>query len=216
VDPDITDRDSVERSARDVVKTRTSLTERDAMAFVTPGIADEAFRAGRPLSETERRMLYFSEGGPHPEKLGALVEAFEQECDEQEYERRIVALTRAARKRADRTKAVTWSAALERLKTTDDYLCAILVGADVFPSPSLSWRGIVVVLALFASAFLLPFALDAYLGHEATRDEVGFHGWLAAMTAAIVYTAGRWLCGAKRVDELIGRVLDTMFRPGRR
>jgi hypothetical protein len=64
-----------------------------------------------------------------------VVEAFEREVDEQQYERRIAGLSRAARKRAHTSQAAPWAAAIERLEATDNYLGIMLDQAGLLPSP---------------------------------------------------------------------------------
>ena len=175
-------------------------------------IADEATRAGVPLSETERKMLFFSESAPNARKFVEAVEAFEREVDEQQYGRRIARLIRAARKRAPTSQAVTWAAAIERLEATDNYLGVMLDQAGLRRSQGLSWRGIVAILTLMGAVVLLQVTIGWYVGHTPTRDEQAFFTWLAAMACAAAYLVGRWMFGAQRVDDFIGRVVDGVFR----
>ena len=85
----------------DAMKRRPSFSERDAIEFIVAEISDEASRAGRPLSETERKMLFFCESAPNAREFIDVAAAFHRECDEDEYERRIAGLIRTARRRAD-------------------------------------------------------------------------------------------------------------------
>jgi hypothetical protein len=66
------------------VKGNPSFSERDAMEFIVSEIADQAIRAGTPLSEIERKMLFFSESAPNARELGDLAEAFDREYDQDE------------------------------------------------------------------------------------------------------------------------------------
>ena len=192
-----------------------SFSERDAMAFVTTELADEAVRAGEPLTETERRMLYFSESGPDAPEFADVVDAFGRECDDSEYERRIGDLIRAARKRADPAKATTWSAALERLKASDNYLCVILGQTYGFsPETGLSWRGAFAVVVLIAGFVIFPDVLARYFGREPTNDVLFYYSWVCLTTGAVVYMAGRGLFGAERFDGFIERIIELVV--GRR
>jgi hypothetical protein len=182
------------------------------MEFIVSEIADQAIRAGTPLSETERKMLFFSESAPNARELADLAEAFDREYDQDEYERKIASLIRAARKRADKTRAAAWSAALQRLDASDRYLGAMLDETVRSQSVALSRRGVVAVLVLLAGFVLYQVGLGWYLGHTPARDEEAFYTWLAAMAFAVAYVASRWALGAGRVDGFIGRVLDVVFR----
>ena len=182
------------------------------MAFIMSEVTDEAARAGAPLSDVERRMLYFSDGPCTPADLIEVAETFEREYDENEYERRIATLIRAARKRADGDKKAMWSAAIARLENSDNYLCVILNeaigrGADL----RLSWRGGVAVVSLLVCLAAVPFLVSWFRGHPAGNDEVFFFEWAAMMTAALTYSACRWLFGARRVDGFIDRIIDAIF-----
>ena len=182
------------------------------MAFITGEVADEAARAGAPLTDVERRMLYFCEGPRTPANLIEAAETFEREYDEKEYERRIAALIRGARKRADGDKKAMWSEAVARLENSDNYLCVILNdaigrGADL----RLSWRGGVAVVSLLVCLAAVPSLVSWFRGHPAGNDEVFFFEWAAMMTAALTYGACRWVFGARRVDGFIDRIIDAIF-----
>jgi hypothetical protein len=181
------------------------------MEFIVSHIADEATRAGIPLSETERKMLFFSESAPNAREFVDVLEAFDRKCDEHEYERRIARLIRAARKRADKSQAPASAAAVERLEASDNYLVVMLDQTGAHHSQDLSWRGVVAVLTLLGAVVLLQVTIGWYVGHSPTNDEQGFFTWLAAMVVAAAYLASRWVLGAQRVEDFIGRVIDTVF-----
>lgn len=178
-------------------------------------IADEATRTGRPLSATERKMLFFSEAVPNAGEFADVVEAFDRDYDQGEYERRITHLIRAARQRADKNRAAAWRTSVERLKASDRYLSVMLeMGRD--GSPDLSWRGVVAVLMVLVGYVLFQVGLNWYLGHTPRRDERFFYTWLGAMMVAGGYLLLRWTLGSKRVDDFIGRAIDGLFKVPRR
>ena len=76
---------------------------RDAKEFLIAKIAEQAHLEGVPLSEIERKVLYFSETEWTPPDIAKVSEAFHREYDDKEYEERIARLIRAARKRAGTT-----------------------------------------------------------------------------------------------------------------
>ena len=98
------------------------------MEFIVSEIEAEAIRAGRPLREPERRMLFFSETGSGAREVA---ETFEAEGRQDEYEQRIARLIRAARQRADRQRAVAWRDAVSGLRRdTRDYSISSRVKAS--------------------------------------------------------------------------------------
>jgi len=73
--------------------------DRDALDFVVARIALEAQRDGAPLSEIERKMLYFSETAwTLPDDVDVNDE-FDRKYDQQEYEKKIAQLISKAVKR---------------------------------------------------------------------------------------------------------------------
>src|SRR5580700_5889582 len=91
---------------------------RDAKECLVRRIVDEAQREGVSLSEVERKMLYFSESGWAPPDILNTNRQFDLECDQPEYERKIAALIRNARKRVrreNRQEFDDWSDAIDKL-----------------------------------------------------------------------------------------------------
>jgi hypothetical protein len=67
---------------------------RDAKEFIVGRIVREAERESVPLSEVERKMLYFSETASTLPDITDVKELFERECEEAKYERKIAGLVR--------------------------------------------------------------------------------------------------------------------------
>ena len=183
------------------------------MEFIVSEIEAEAIRAGRPLREPERRLLFFSETGSGAREVA---ETFEAEGRQDEYEQRIARLIRAARQRADRQRAAAWRAAVQRVAGTDCYLAVMLDESVRRGSGAVAGRNIVsalVVICVALGVYALVWAgLAWYLGHEPSRGERFFYAWVAAVTCTVAYMASRWAFGPRRVDDSIGRVLDVLFR----
>ena len=68
-------------------------SEREAKEFLAERIAEEARRRGEPLSEVERKMLYFSETGCTLPDIADVAGRFNEECDEQHYKQKIIVCT---------------------------------------------------------------------------------------------------------------------------
>lgn len=74
----------------------------EAKNFLVQEIAIEAQLEGTPLSDLERRMLYFTESEDATEDPAALNEQFEKEYDTAEYEKKISRLMSHAYRRSNK------------------------------------------------------------------------------------------------------------------
>ena len=70
-------------------------TNKQAKDFLADRIAAEAKRGGAPLSEVERKMLYFSETDWTLPEMATVSAEFDRDYDENEYEQKIAALVRS-------------------------------------------------------------------------------------------------------------------------
>jgi hypothetical protein len=109
-------------------------TIREAKVFLASRIAEEAEHEGAPLTEIERKALYFSESGWTLPDMSEVNERFEQEYDRRAYEKRIALLIRRARARlraGDQREYQAWANALAALKEEEDhYLLTMIAGAQ--------------------------------------------------------------------------------------
>jgi hypothetical protein len=98
---------------------------KDAKEFLVAQIVDEAQREGVPLSEIERKMLYFSERFWTLPDIMEVNEKFDEQYDETAYEKKIAGLIAGAFKRAkanDPAAAQTWLNAIGILNREDHYI----------------------------------------------------------------------------------------------
>jgi hypothetical protein len=108
-------------------------TIREAKVFLASRIAEEAEHEGAPLTEIERKALYFSESGWTLPDMSEVNEQFEREYDRRTYEKRIALLIRRARARlraGDQREYQAWMNALAVLKDEDHYLLTMIAGAQ--------------------------------------------------------------------------------------
>ena len=87
--------------------------------------AEQAQLEGVPLSELEKRMMYFTESGYVPEDPIALNEEFEAQYETDEYEAKIAKLLHLAYERARKENDVTrrrFDTAVKSLRRGDHYL----------------------------------------------------------------------------------------------
>jgi len=104
---------------------------REAKDYIAGRIAIEAIRQGSPLTELERKMLYFSETGWTLPDMAEVSAEFDRGCSQDEYERKIGGLVGGIHARHDvgsRHESETWDAAVRKLSQEDHYLL-VLVGA---------------------------------------------------------------------------------------
>jgi hypothetical protein len=185
-----------------------TITERDAKEFLVSQIAGEAERQGQPLSDLERKMLYFSESGwTIPDAL-EVSDAFDREYDSDEYEKKIASLVQTARKRATGETAARWTSAIDKLAEGDHYI-SIMLG-DVRPREQarfLIWFG--VIATGFGLVALLSFylSLKSYLGHAPTREEIGFYAWATAAAVGSAYGLAHYAVGGDRIGRFIHKAI---------
>jgi hypothetical protein len=105
-------------------------TVKQAKDYLAGRIADEAAREGIPLSETERKILYFSETDWTLPDMAQVSAEFDQNYDQDEYEQKIGGLVRAITLRdrsQDQVATEAWDEAVVKLSEGDNYL-SVLVG----------------------------------------------------------------------------------------
>jgi hypothetical protein len=104
-------------------------TIKEAKDFLAAKIAAEAEREGVPLTEVERKMLYFSETDWTLPDMAAASAEFDRDYDENEYELKIAKLARKieARNHADNpAEEAAWDDALLKLSEGDNYLTVLI------------------------------------------------------------------------------------------
>lgn len=97
----------------------------ESKEFLISQIVEEAKRERVELSETERKMLYFSETDSLPD-IAEVNEAFDRDHDRAEYEKKIVHLIRNLRARFKAPEADAWNHAVGSLRTGDHYLLVMI------------------------------------------------------------------------------------------
>ncbi len=109
---------------------------REAKEYLIERIVVEAELDGVPLSETERKMMYFTETAWTLPDIYDVNEVFERDYDDREYEAKIGSLARDARTRAKGAGELDrWKEAVRVLEQEDHYLL-VLLSATAGPSGS--------------------------------------------------------------------------------
>ena len=191
-------------------------TERDAKEFLVAEIEREADRQGRPLTEIEQKMLYFSESGWTLPNIGEAAETFDQQFDAKEYERKVAGLARSARQQAGSTGAAAWSDAVKRLEAGDHYLLVMVGQTGNRRSGGMTWRATVAVILLIVGLGVVrPLLLERFLGRSLTLDDSAFFTWAALVVFVGAYLAVSFVFGRKRVEGWLERAV-VWFARGRR
>jgi len=103
-----------------------------AKQFMISRVVEEAKSEGLPLSEIERKMLYFTEVYPSLPDICAVNAEFEKSYDADEYENKIVSLLKKARDHDQKQSDVQeqqWRDAIDALKDEDHYLLVMIYRA---------------------------------------------------------------------------------------
>jgi hypothetical protein len=109
---------------------------REAKEFLVSRIVEKAARESVPLSEVERKMLYFSETDRTLPDIPEVNDQFDREYDQGEYEKKIVRLVRNAaendRKESGEQYEARWEA-IHLLEKEDHYILVMIRIAELCP-----------------------------------------------------------------------------------
>jgi hypothetical protein len=137
-------------------------TAREAKEFLIGKIAEQAQLTGIPLSDIERKILYFTETDWTLPDIAEVNEAFERDYDRQQYEKKVVKIVRQLRARRDirADDSDLWRAAVDKLRKGDHYLLVMLEEAGALGRPrgdllKLLASGLAICAVLLAIAWFL-------------------------------------------------------------
>ena len=193
---------------------------REAKDFLAQQTAEQAALEGVPLSDLEKRMIYFTESGYVPEDPIKLNDEFEAEYDSDEYEAKISRLLhnayRRLRKENDAARK-NWDLAIKCLRRGDHYL---LVMWDLAPS---TWTPVSDSLKLLASSLgiialaLLVFFIAQKLEPQwrwlqeklQTHSHIIFGIFITFVLAVLLFPRRVW----NAMDWLLDRTVFRFFGP---
>ena len=141
---------------------QTCATARDAKEFLVSRIAAEAQREGVALSQTERKMLYFSETAWTLPDIADVSDAFDRDYDQARYEEKIGTLIRnfcAESRKSNRGDFDAWTEAIRTIHREDHYLLVLISSAESKKNRQagflkLAATGFVIACAVLAAAYL--------------------------------------------------------------
>jgi len=139
-------------------------TIREAKEYLASRIVEEAQRDGVPLTDVERKMLYFTETGWTLPDMKKVSSEFDRDYDQSEYEQKIgelVARIQSGLTDKGQQEQKTWALALEKLSQGDHYLLVLVDAAN--PTRKGARRNLkLLIIALVLFAYV---ALNAYFTH---------------------------------------------------
>lgn len=182
-----------------------------AKGFLVSRIVKEAERRHVPLSETERKMLYFSESYPTLPDMAEIAERFETECDDEEYETKISELSKSAYRRGRKESAETarlWKEAVRVLQKEDHY---ILVMLEIPRSASDVWKLPLTALVLVAFGLSIVVGVDWIRHHLAIRipDTVQLVAFVLALL--LLFLLGL----SEKAGKFLQALIERIFRNSR-
>lgn len=101
-------------------------SQKEAKEYLVGRIVAEAERENVPLSEIERKMVYFSETDGAPPGMLEVNAEFERDYDHNEYEQKIAALVRNLVASASPDEQNSWHEAVLKLSEGDHYLLMMI------------------------------------------------------------------------------------------
>lgn len=194
---------------------------RAAKEFLVSKIVAQAQREPVPLSEVERKMLYFSETAWTLPDMSTISEEFDRVCDQDDYERKIADLIKRTYKRVLRAPGEEyddWWSAIQLLNKEDHYLLVMVRLAGLRPRwDQLKLLGAaLVVAALFVcapllSAYLARHGVDLgkYIPSPENRELLY---WAIPLCLVAVYWLLDLLLGESRVAGFVGKSLHRLLR----
>ena len=191
---------------------------REAKEFLVSKITQEAQRESVPLSEVERKMMYFSETGWTLPDIWDVSGEFDRTCDQNEYEGKVAKLISKAVKRTRQEapeEYETWWAAIRALAKGDHYLSVMIVRAGLRPPGDLLrlWgTAFAITVLLLVGIFVYAYLSAKYgvdLGrYKPSKGTIVLCVWAAFALPVIGYYLVRWVFGAQAADKALDKVMD--------
>jgi hypothetical protein len=173
---------------------------REAKEYLIQRILARAERDATPLSDIERKMLYFSETGWTLPNIMAINQEFDEAYDQDEYERKIGQIICRIHDQPDTERdKERWDEALKCLREEDHYLLVLIDGASKYEKRP-RWDTIrlifvgVIVVALF---FPILSFIESHVSNPGISKLIGQSTFLALALFA-TFLANRRYRGTHR------------------
>jgi hypothetical protein len=187
---------------------------REAKEFLISELVAEAQLENVPLSEVERKMLYFTESGWTLPDMTKVYEDFGREYDQDKYEQKIARLIKRADRRirkGTREDYDRWWAAIRFLQREDHYISVMIRLAGLRPRGDqlmLFAAGLAIVTCILMWTFLSV----KYEIPMPSRGNLGIFVWAVLACLFVAYMLLRFILGRKRTDDLTSKVLEKLVR----
>ncbi len=189
-------------------------TGREAKEFLVSKIVEEAQRENVPLSDVERKMLYFTESGWTLPDIMKVSEDFDREYDQDEYEKKIAKLVTKADRRirkGSRDDYDRWWAAIRLLQREDHYITVMIRLAALRPRGD-QLRLFATGLGIVTCILIWTFIGIKYNIPMPSRGTLGVFVWAVLACLFVGYTLLRFILGRNRTDELTSKALEKLVR----
>jgi hypothetical protein len=189
-------------------------TGREAKEFLISKIVAEAQHENAPLSEIERKMLYFTESGWTLPDIMKVSEDFDREYDQDKYEQKIAKLVTKADKRirkGSRDDYDRWWAAIRFLQREDHYITVMIRLASLRPRGD-QLRLFVAGLGIVTFILAWTFIGIRYNIPVPSRGNLGILVWAVLTGLFVAYMLLRFIVGRTKADNFTSRVLEKLVR----
>jgi hypothetical protein len=192
---------------------------REAKEFLVSRIVEEAQRERAPLSDLERKMLYFSETGWTLPDMMSVNDEFDRQYDQDEYEKKMASLIGRAYKH-DRGEnsdwAELWSGSIDMLGKEDHYILVMVSQAGIPVKIGLPPRPQGDVLKLWGTGFAIVglFLIGVFFSLKYSIDW-GRLIWPIVAGVAFAYAMSLIFVGRQRLNGFYQRVLGWLFGSGK-
>lgn len=187
---------------------------REAKEFLISEIVAEAGRENVPLSEVERKMLYFTESGWTLPDMMKVYEDFDREYDQAKYEKKIAKLITKADRRIRKSSHDDydrWWPAIRFLQREDHYISVMIRLAGLRPRGD-QLRLFATGLGIVACILVWIFLSIKYSIPMPSRGDLGIFVWAVLACLFVGFMALRFVLGRKRADDLTSKVLVKLVR----
>jgi hypothetical protein len=187
---------------------------REAKEFMVAKIVTEAQRENAPLSEVERKMLYFTESGWTLPDIMKVSDDFDREYDQDKYEQKIAKLVGKADgriRKGSRDDYDSWWAAIRFLEREDHYITVMIRLAGLRRRGDqlrLFAAGLGIVICILACEFI---GIKYNLAFP-SRNDLGIFVCAILAGLFVAYTLLRFILGRNRIDDLTAKTLDKLVR----
>ena len=186
----------------------------EAKEVLISQIVEQAQRENIPLSEVERKMLYFTESGWTLPDIMKVSEDFDRDYDQAEYERKIAKLFTKADRRVRKSSGDDydrWWAASRFLQREDHYISVMIRLAGLRRRGD-QLRLFVTGLAIVTCLLVWTFLGIKYNIPVPSRGNLEVFAWVVLCVIFVAYTLLRFILGKKRRDELTSKALEKIVQ----